>query len=108
MWWLVGVYLVQTWSELLLSPNGLSATTKLAPAGLLSQMLALWFLATAVGDSLGGQVVRLVDVVGYAGYFAILGLATVGIGAIFMLFVRRINGLMSSVEDLRGEGAPHH
>lgn len=108
VWWLVGVYLVQTWSELLLSPNGLSATTKLAPAGLLSQMLALWFLATAVGDSLGGQVVRLVDVVGYAGYFAILGLATVGIGAIFMLFVRRINGLMSSVEDLRGEGAPQH
>ena len=99
IWWLVGVYLVQTWSELLLSPNGLSATTKLAPAGLLSQMLALWFLATAVGDSLGGQVVRLVEVVGYAGYFAILGLTTIGIGVVFIFFVGKIRTLMEGVDN---------
>ncbi len=97
VWWLVGVYLVQTWSELLLSPNGLSATTKLAPAGLLSQMLALWFLATAVGDSVGGQLVSLVDVVGYGWYFAILGLATVGIAVAFTFIVRKIRTLMEGV-----------
>lgn len=99
IWWLVGVYLVQTWSELLLSPNGLSATTKLAPAGLLSQMLALWFLATAVGDSLGGQVVRLVEVVGFAWYFAILGLATIGIGFVFLFFIAKIKALMEGVDN---------
>ncbi len=99
IWWLVGVYLVQTWSELLLSPNGLSATTKLAPAGLLSQMLALWFLATAVGDSVGGQVVRLVDVVGYGWYFAILGFATIGIGVAFTFIVKRIRTLMEGLDN---------
>jgi len=99
VWWLVGVYLVQTWSELLLSPNGLSATTKLAPAGLLSQMLALWFLAEAVGDSIGGQVVRLVDVVGYGWYFAILGVTTIGIGVAFTFIVKRIKALMEGADN---------
>ena len=32
IWWLLTVYLLQTWSELLLSPTGLSATSKLAPS----------------------------------------------------------------------------
>ncbi|MHC8496602.1 MAG: peptide MFS transporter [Actinomycetes bacterium] len=99
VWWLVGVYLVQTWSELLLSPNGLSATTKLAPAGLLSQMLALWFLATAVGDSIGGQVVRLVEIVGYSWYFAILGLGTILIGVLFTFFIKKIRALMEGVDN---------
>ena len=99
IWWLVGVYLVQTWSELLLSPNGLSATTKLAPAGLLSQMLALWFLATAVGDSIGGQVVQLVEIVGYGWYFAILGFATILIGVAFTFIVKRIRTLMEGADN---------
>ena len=97
VWWLVAVYLVQTWSELLLSPNGLSATTKLAPAGLLSQMLALWFLATAVGDSIGGQLYRLTDVLGLGGYFAVCGGLTIVIGVAFVFIVPRIKGLMEGV-----------
>ena len=54
--WLLMTYLLQTWAELFVSPNGLSATTKLAPAGASGQMLALWFLATSVGTSIGGQI----------------------------------------------------
>ena len=30
VWWLVGVYLIQTWAELLLSPIGLSASTRMS------------------------------------------------------------------------------
>lgn len=97
IWWLVAVYLVQTWSELLLSPNGLSVTTKLAPVGLLSQMLALWFLAQAVGDSIGGQLVRLTDTLGFGGYFALLGFGTMAAGAVFLIFVRKIRALMEGV-----------
>ena len=44
VWWLVIVYLLQTWAELLLSPTGLSATTKLAPVGAVGIFMALWFL----------------------------------------------------------------
>jgi len=97
IWWIVSVFLVQTWSELLLSPNGLSVTTKLAPTGLLSQMLAVWFLATAVGDSIGGQLVRLIDVLGWAGYFVACGIGTIVLGGLFMLVVPRIKRLMEGV-----------
>lgn len=97
LWWIVSVFLVQTWAELLLSPNGLSVTTKLAPAGLVSQMLALWFLATAVGDSVGGQLVRLIDVFGWAGYFVVCGIGTIIIGGLFLLVVPRIKRLMEGV-----------
>jgi len=97
LWWIVSVFLVQTWAELLLSPNGLSVTTKLAPAGLVSQMLALWFLATAVGDSLGGQLVRLVDVLGWAGYFIACGVGTIILAGLFLLVVPRIKRLMEGV-----------
>jgi POT family proton-dependent oligopeptide transporter len=97
MWWIVSVFLVQTWSELLLSPNGLSATTKLAPKGLLSQMLAVWFLATAVGDSVGGQLARLIDVLGWAGYFLVCGVGTAILGGLFLLVVPKIKSLMDGV-----------
>lgn len=97
MWWIVSVFLVQTWAELLLSPNGLSATTKLAPTGLVSQMLAVWFLATAVGDSVGGQLVRLIDVLGWAGYFVACGVGTVILGGLFLLVVPKIKALMDGV-----------
>ncbi len=97
MWWIVSVFLVQTWSELLLSPNGLSATTKLAPKGLLSQMLAVWFLATAVGDSVGGQIARLIDVLGWAGYFIVCGLGTLVLAGLFLLVVPKIKALMDGV-----------
>ena len=97
LWWIVAVLLEQTWSELLLSPNGLSVTTKLAPTGLLSQMLAVWFLATAVGDSVGGQLVKLIDVVGWTGYFIVCGIGTVILGGLFFLVVPKLKKLMEGV-----------
>ncbi len=97
LWWIVSVFLVQTWAELLLSPNGLSVTTKLAPTGLVSQMLALWFLATAVGDSVGGQLVRLIDVLGWVGYFVACGIGTIILAGLFLLVVPRIKRLMEGV-----------
>ena len=97
LWWIVAVLLAQTWSELLLSPNGLSVTTKLAPTGLLSQMLAVWFLATAVGDSVGGQLVKLIDVLGWTGYFIVCGIGTIILGGLFFLVVPKIKRLMEGV-----------
>ncbi len=97
VWWLVAVYLLQTWAELLLSPTGLSATTKLAPAGMASQLLALWFVAVAVGDSIGGQSERLQNAFGWGGYFGFMGAIAVVMGFGFLLFVRRIRALMDDI-----------
>lgn len=96
VFWLVGVYLLQTWGELLLSPNGLSATTKLAPAGMTGQFLALWFLATSVGSNIGGQVASLTSGNPVATFLLCGGLAVV-FGLVMVSAVKRINALMGPV-----------
>jgi proton-dependent oligopeptide transporter, POT family len=95
--WLVMVFLVQVMAELLLSPTGLSASTQLAPRGMESQVLALWFLATAVGDSIGGLLANLQPVLGNAGYFALLGSFAIVLAAIFTTQIKRLRGLMVGV-----------
>lgn len=52
--WLVGLFLLQTIGELLLSPVGLSTMTKLAPARMTGLVLGMWFLAAAFGNKLAG------------------------------------------------------
>ena len=52
--WLVGLFLLQTIGELLLSPVGLSTMTRLAPARMTGFVLGIWFLAAAFGNKLAG------------------------------------------------------
>jgi POT family proton-dependent oligopeptide transporter len=96
IWWLLTVYLLQTWAELLLSPNGLSATTKLAPAGTVGQMLALWFLATSVGTTVGGQIARLTSD-NPTMSFLLCGFLAIGFGVVMLVFSRTISRLMGHV-----------
>ena len=60
-WWLVGSYFFQTVGELCLSPVGLSSMTKLSPRKYVGQMMGIWFLASAVGNLIGGLVGGHVD-----------------------------------------------
>ena len=96
VWWLVGVYLIQTWAELLLSPIGLSASTRLAPPGMEGQMLALWFLAVSVGDTIGAQILsRIGD--NYVRVFTTFGIMALAAGVIALLFVPRLKRMMGGV-----------
>jgi POT family proton-dependent oligopeptide transporter len=52
--WLVLVYLFQAFGELLLSPVGLSTTTKLAPQRMVGLMMGVWFLSISAGNYLAG------------------------------------------------------
>ena len=54
--WLVGLYFLEVVGEMCLSPVGLSTVTKLAPVKLVGIMMGLWFLATAVGNKLAGNL----------------------------------------------------
>lgn len=54
--WLVGLYFLSTVGELMLSPVGLSTMTRIAPQRMSGQVLGLWFLATAFGDKLAGDI----------------------------------------------------
>ena len=56
-YWLIGVYLVLTFGELLLSPMGISFVSKVAPPKYNGMMMGGWFVATAIGNllvSVGG------------------------------------------------------
>ncbi len=54
MFWLILTYFLHSIGELTLSPVGLSATTKLAPKKYYSQMMGIWFVATALGNLIAG------------------------------------------------------
>jgi POT family proton-dependent oligopeptide transporter len=54
--WLVLTYLLHVWGELCISPVGLSSMTKLVPTRFVGQVLGVWFMATALGNNLAGQL----------------------------------------------------
>jgi proton-dependent oligopeptide transporter, POT family len=60
-WWLTLTYLLHTIGELCLSPVGLSAMTKLAPARAVGTMMGVWFLADSVGNFIGGRLASLYE-----------------------------------------------
>ncbi|HEX5789176.1 MAG TPA: peptide MFS transporter [Woeseiaceae bacterium] len=94
------LYLLHTTGELFLSPVGLSAMTKLAPAAVVSTMMATWFLASSAAQALAAQVAKLTaqETVGgqvldpqaalatYVEVFNQIGWAAIGIGAVLGAF----------------------
>ena len=97
MAWILTSFLVLTWAELLIVPIGLSTTTELAPVGLTGQLLGLWYLAASVGGSVGGQLARLAETLGYGGYFLVAGAVVIVIGLAFMGLRRRWSHLLTPV-----------
>jgi POT family proton-dependent oligopeptide transporter len=59
--WLVGFYFFLTLGELFVSPVGLSSMTTLSPKRYVGQMMGVWFLASSVGNLIGGLVGGEVD-----------------------------------------------
>ena len=93
----VVMLMIQVMAELLLSPTGMAASTQLAPRGMSSQVMALWFLAVAVGDSIGGQLGRFQPMLGDAMYFTMLGLLAIIVAAIFSTQIPKLKRLMSGI-----------
>ncbi len=58
-WWLIATYFLQTLGELCLSPVGLSAMTKLAPARVAGFIMGMWFLSTSIGNWMAGKAASL-------------------------------------------------
>ncbi|MEU6645059.1 peptide MFS transporter [Saccharomonospora sp. NPDC046836] len=94
---LVGVLLVFTVAELLLSPVGLSLSTKLAPTAFRTQMVALNFLSVALGTALSGSLAKYYNVNAEAGYFGVVGAVAVGIGLLIAAVSPFVSRLMSGV-----------
>ncbi|AYF72876.1 peptide MFS transporter [Nocardia yunnanensis] len=69
-------------SELMLSPIGLSVTTKLAPTVFRSQMMALYFFSVGIGTSMSGVLSKFYDPSHELAYFGITGLVAMVVGAV--------------------------
>lgn len=97
--WAVGLVLaVFTMAELMLSPIGLSVSTKLAPKAFHTQMVALFFLSVSLGTALSGTLGSYYDENNEAPYFTILGVTAIVVGAIVALASPGIKKLMSGVQ----------
>jgi POT family proton-dependent oligopeptide transporter len=59
--WLTITYLIHTIGEMCLSPVGLSAMTKLAPARVAGLMMGVWFVSIGIGDYLAGKAASLYE-----------------------------------------------
>ncbi|MFJ4046118.1 peptide MFS transporter [Microbacterium sp. NPDC089987] len=94
---IVGILFVFTVAELLLSPIGLSAATKLAPARFKTQMVALFFLSISLGTAISGWLVQFYDPQNEVPYFTVLGLIAIAVGAGLFVSVKPVLKLMKGV-----------
>lgn len=95
--WLVLSFFLVVIGELCLSPVGLSATTKLAPAAFSAQTMSLWFLSNAMAQAINAQVVKLFDKVPETVYFGIIGLLAIVLCVVMLLLTPVIKKAMKGV-----------
>jgi POT family proton-dependent oligopeptide transporter len=94
---LAGILLVFTIAELLLSPVGLSLSTKLAPRVFHTQMVALFFLSVALGTALSGTLAGYYSTDNETTYFGVLGAIAIVLGLALATAAKPISRLMSGV-----------
>jgi POT family proton-dependent oligopeptide transporter len=92
---LVGILLVFTVAELLLSPVGLSAATKLAPDAFRTQMIALFFLSIALGTAAAGTLAKYYSEDAEVVYFGVLGAIAIALGLALAALTPVIRRLMN-------------
>jgi len=99
--WLIMTYLLHTFGELALSPVGLSVTTKLAPRRYVGQMMGMWFMASALGNLIAGQIAGEFDannIAAFPGQYMQIVMTAGGAGLIMLLFSKPIKKLMHGVD----------
>lgn len=88
--WLIAVYLLYAFGEIVLAPAGLALAAAVAPAGFMSRFLGLNGLFAAVGVVVGGQLYRLTAVLPLPVYFLLMGSAVLAVGTAVSATARRL------------------
>jgi POT family proton-dependent oligopeptide transporter len=97
-WWLTGTYFLQTAGEMCLSPVGLSAMTKLAPARVAGMMMGLFFVSISIGDYLAGTAASLYESMPLPQLFGVVAGISFGAAAVLAWLVKPTVKLMSGVK----------
>ena len=96
-WWLTLTYLLHTVGELCLSPVGMSAMTKLAPARIGALMMGTWFLSISVGDFIGGRLASVYETFPLPLLFGIVAGFCIVLGALLVFLIKPMRRLMGGV-----------
>ncbi|MGX4588282.1 peptide MFS transporter [Paenibacillus chitinolyticus] len=96
--WLVLSYFIVVVGELCLSPVGLSATTKLAPAAFTAQTMSLWFLSNAAAQAINAQIVKFYTPETEMLYFGIIGGAAIVLSLLLYVLSPKIQSYMKGVK----------
>jgi POT family proton-dependent oligopeptide transporter len=91
--WLVVVYFLHTCGELALSPVGLSAMSKLAPVRIGGLIMGVWFLASAVGNYIGGRLAAFYESMTLPSLFGSVAAFGMVVGVLLLLFARPMRRL---------------
>jgi POT family proton-dependent oligopeptide transporter len=98
------IYLLHTTGELCLSPVGLSAMNRLAPAHMASLIMGTWFFASATGNFAAGLIAAATGAEGLEGeaagkevvlgVYQTVGLVAIGVGVVVLIVSPLIRRLM--------------
>jgi len=97
-WWLISTYFLQTVGEMCLSPVGLSAMSKLAPARVAGLMMGLFFVSISIGDYLAGVAVSLYESMPLPELFGVVACISFGAALVLVVLVRPTVRLMGGVK----------
>jgi POT family proton-dependent oligopeptide transporter len=95
--WLNGCYFLGVVGEMCLSPVGLSAFTKLAPARSAGFAMGIWFLSTSVGEWLAGKSGSLYASVPLPKLFGISAVVPFAAAILLALLIKPTKKLMSGI-----------
>jgi POT family proton-dependent oligopeptide transporter len=96
-WWLTGTYFLQTAGEMCLSPVGLSAMSKLAPARVAGMMMGLFFVSISIGDYLAGVAASLYESMPLPTLFGVVASISFGAAVVLAVLIKPTVKLMSGV-----------
>jgi len=94
---LVLTYFFHTCGELALSPVGLSAMTKLAPARVGGLLMGVWFLSISVGNYLGGRTASLYESLDLPSLFGVVAAVALAAAVVMALLVKPVKKMMGGV-----------
>lgn len=112
VFFIFAIYWVHTMAELMVSPVGLSAMTKLAPARLVGFFMAAWFVYSGIANALSGVIAaaagaetvggQIVDVAaakeGYVQVFSSIGYIGMAVGVVMLLIAPIVKSWMKDGE----------
>ncbi len=96
--WLTLILFVATVGELLVSPVGLSLSTKVAPAAFPVLMVALYNLSVALGTAAAGSLSGSYSADNEVGYFGVIGAVTVGVGVLMLVIAKPVHRAMRGID----------